>query len=214
MAEKVLATCRLQRCSIGYSDDTGEYEAGSCEADATHRITSPHDDRRWDYCEKCAREEHAKIEYGHRWNLWTIPGLEGFLAAQALARTVLSRRWSPSKVAEAVREACADALSRRVIPDDMSLAMARSAIHDLDLVAILARETVHDRIAYDMVSHNLIQHPLPWRVERDWTHEVTAADGTIITKCMTADHAAAVIAMAEQIRADMDKAEPGDAEVP
>lgn len=46
---------------------------------------------------------------------------------------------TPSKVAEAVRDACADALSRRVIPDDMSLAMARSAIHDLDLNAILAK---------------------------------------------------------------------------
>ena len=37
---------------------------------------------------------------------------------------------------EAVRDACADALDRRVIRDDMTLAMARSAIHDLDIEAI------------------------------------------------------------------------------
>lgn len=29
----------------------------------------------------------------------------------------------------------------------------------------------------------LLAHPLPWRVEWDWTHEVVARDGTIIAKC-------------------------------
>lgn len=166
LAEKVLATCRLQRCSRGYNDNTGEYEAGSCEEDATHRITSPHEDRRWDYCAACAKEIHASIEHNHRWSLWTIPGLEGVTAAQALAR------------------------------------------------AVIEASVVLDRVAYDMVSHNLIHHPLPWRVERDWTHEVTAADGTIITKCQTHEHAAAVITLAEQIRAFLDEPTPEDAEVP
>ena len=49
-----------------------------------------------------------------------------------------------------------------------------------------------------------LHHPLPWRVEQDWTHEVTAADGTIIAKCMTYDRAAAIVAMAQAIRADLD----------
>lgn len=165
LAEKVLATAQLQRCSRGYSDDTGEYEAGSCEEDATHRITSPHEDRRWDYCEACAKEIHASIEHNHRWSLWTIPGLEGIIAAQALARAVLNA------------------------------------------------ETVQ-YFARDMVFHHLLNHPLPWRVERDWTHEVTAADGTVIVKCMTGEQAAAVIAMAEEIQADLDNPTTDDAQVP
>lgn len=108
------------------------------------------------------------------------------------------------ELAEKVRDACADALSRRVIPDDMSLAMARSALHDLDLDGIVAFGTEQDQIARDMVSHYLIHHPLPWRVEHDWTHEVTAADGAIICKCMTHGRAMAVIALAEKIRAELD----------
>jgi hypothetical protein len=155
MAQKVLTSTQLQRCFRGYSEDTGEYEDWSCKAEATHRITSPHEDQRWDYCEKCAREIHANIKYNYRWSLRTIPGLEGVIAARELAKAVLN---------------------------------AETAQY----------------FARDMVFHHLLHHPLPWRDEHDWTHEVTAADGTIIVKCMTAAQAAAVIAMAEEIRAELD----------
>lgn len=50
----------------------------------------------------------------------------------------------------------------------------------------------------------LLDHPLPWRVERDWGYEVTAADGAIIAQCKTPERAEAVIALAEQIRSTLD----------
>jgi hypothetical protein len=58
----------------------------------------------------------------------------------------------------------------------------------------------------DLLRHAVLNHPLPWTVERDWTFEVTAKDGTIIAKCMTHERAATIIAMAEQVRDDLDKA--------
>lgn len=160
-AENVLKTCRLERCSRGYSEDTGEYAEGSCENDATHRITSPHGDQRWDYCEACAKEIHGGIEFNHRWTLFTIPGLEGVITARALAQ------------------------------------------------AVLKAETVQ-YFARDMLFHHLLHHPLPWRVEHDWTYEVTAADGTIIVKCMTHEQAKAIITTAEELQADLDTPIPED----
>lgn len=155
-AQKVLASCHLNRCEHrcerGYHEDLGEYVEGACEEGATHRITSPHEDRRWDYCEKCAREVHAGIEYNHRWSLWPIYGTEGILAARELAIAVMA-----------------------------SLDTAR-----------------------DVVAHALVLHPLPWRVEHDWTYEVTAADGTIITKCQSPERAQAVVTMAEDLQAEWD----------
>ena len=59
-------------------------------------------------------------------------------------------------------------------------------------------------VANDVVRHALLHHPLPWRIEDDWTREVTAADGTIIAKCMTFARAEAVIALATAIRAELD----------
>ena len=56
----------------------------------------------------------------------------------------------------------------------------------------------------DLVRHAVLHHPLPWRIEDDWTREVTAKDGTIIAKCMTHARAAAIIATAEKIRAELD----------
>jgi len=114
MAEKVLATARLQRCSSGYSENTGEYEAGSCEALATHRITSPHEDEHWDYCENCARENHAEIPHNHRWSLWTIPGLEGVIAARELAKAVVETGEGQTSQDMAPRADAVLALSERL----------------------------------------------------------------------------------------------------
>lgn len=58
----------------------------------------------------------------------------------------------------------------------------------------------------DLVRHALLAHPLPWRVERDWTHEVTAKDGAILAKCMTPARAEAVVAEAVRVRAELDEA--------
>lgn len=55
-----------------------------------------------------------------------------------------------------------------------------------------------------LVFQQLLEHPLPWRVESDWTEEVTASDGYIVAKT---DHqtAKAIIALAEQIRKELDE---------
>jgi len=86
---------------------------------------------------------------------------------------------------------------------------ARTAAHELAL-AVLDAEAVRSDIAHDVVLHNLIHHPLPWRVERDWTYEVTAADGTIITKCMSHERAMAIIALAEKLQNDLNTPLPED----
>lgn len=71
------------------------------------------------------------------------------------------------------------------------------------LIALDAEVTRLRDVAHDVVWHAMLHHPLPWRVERDWTHEVTAADGTIVAKCMTHERAAAIIATAERIAATL-----------
>lgn len=42
------------------------------------------------------------------------------------------------------------------------------------------------------------EHPLPWKVDMDWTWEVVASDGVIISKNMRQDEAKALIAYAER----------------
>lgn len=63
------------------------------------------------------------------------------------------------------------------------------------------------QVARDVVFRRMLEHPLPWHVERDWTHEVIAADGAIVAKCSGDARAAAVIALAERIRAELDATE-------
>ncbi len=43
-----------------------------------------------------------------------------------------------------------------------------------------------------------IVHPLPWRIEHDWTVEVHAADGCIVAKCQSDEEAESVIEWAEE----------------
>lgn len=43
-----------------------------------------------------------------------------------------------------------------------------------------------------------INHPLPWRIEIDWTVEVHALDGHIVAKCSTYKEAESVIEWAEE----------------
>lgn len=41
-----------------------------------------------------------------------------------------------------------------------------------------------------------LQHPLPWRIESDWTEEVITSDGYCIAKCRTVKEAVSIIAVA------------------
>lgn len=61
-----------------------------------------------------------------------------------------------------------------------------------------------NRMLRVLVLQQVLEHPLPWRVESDWAEEVTASDGYIVAK---ADHqtARAIIVLAEQIRKELDE---------
>lgn len=42
-------------------------------------------------------------------------------------------------------------------------------------------------------------HPTPWRVEQDWTWEVTDAYGYVVMKCMTEAQARALVDLADDV---------------
>ncbi len=47
----------------------------------------------------------------------------------------------------------------------------------------------HAPIKREHVLPLLEKHPLPWRVEEDWTYEVTDSEDQVVRKCMTAAEA-------------------------
>lgn len=48
-------------------------------------------------------------------------------------------------------------------------------------------------------------HALPWRIEQDWTMEVTDADNHVVLKCMTAAHAQFMVDEAVRIKTESDR---------
>ena len=50
----------------------------------------------------------------------------------------------------------------------------------------------------ELLFQALLNHPLPWRIEQDWTYEVTASDDYIIAKCRTRQEAEEFISFAEK----------------
>lgn len=50
-----------------------------------------------------------------------------------------------------------------------------------------------------LLIHQIITHPLPWRIERDWAYEVTAHDGAIIAKCRNYEDAAIIVDLANNL---------------
>ena len=57
-----------------------------------------------------------------------------------------------------------------------------------------------ERMVWYLLHQQMRENPLPWRVERDWTYEVTASNGAVIAKCQTHEEAEEIIRMAEEIR--------------
>jgi len=57
-----------------------------------------------------------------------------------------------------------------------------------------------ERMVHDLLLHQIIRNPLPWKVKRDWAYEVTAFNGAIIAKCQTHEEAEEIIQMAEKIK--------------
>jgi hypothetical protein len=47
-----------------------------------------------------------------------------------------------------------------------------------------------------LVRHLMTGHPQPWRLEFDWTVEVTDANDVIVIKCMHVDEANEIVALA------------------
>ena len=64
-------------------------------------------------------------------------------------------------------------------------------------------EVQHDTVTFQV----LLDHPLPWRMEQDWTWEVYAADGHLVAKYPDYKDAEALIAWAETERANLDNFE-------
>lgn len=56
--------------------------------------------------------------------------------------------------------------------------------------------TLSDATQRCLVRHLMLWHPLPWRLEFDWTVEVTDAKDAIVIKCMHVDEANEIIALA------------------
>jgi hypothetical protein len=61
-----------------------------------------------------------------------------------------------------------------------------------------------ERLARDMVFHQMLYHPLPWRIDHDWTVEVVASDNHIIVKT-DYETAREVVALAESIQKELDE---------
>ncbi len=59
-----------------------------------------------------------------------------------------------------------------------------------------------DRLAGRLVRLLLGQHPLPWRIEYDWTVEVYDSNHSLIIKVMNDAEANELIDLAKSIRAD------------
>lgn len=55
--------------------------------------------------------------------------------------------------------------------------------------------------ARELLFRQIMKHPLPWRIDEDWTKEVIAADGACIAKFQTYAQAQEMIDAAEALRA-------------
>ena len=55
--------------------------------------------------------------------------------------------------------------------------------------------------ARELLYRQIMKHPLPWKVEQDWTWEVIAANGTCLAKFRFQHQAEEMVAAAEALRA-------------
>lgn len=57
------------------------------------------------------------------------------------------------------------------------------------------------RVLRAFVRQALDHHPLPWRVDRDWTYEVIDNDDELVIKLATPEDAQTVVDLAKEIAA-------------
>ncbi len=67
-----------------------------------------------------------------------------------------------------------------------------------------------EKILREVIFHQMISNPLPWRIEQDWTVEVIAANNPIIAKCKDRAVAEEILKIAEGLRQELDNIEPGN----
>jgi hypothetical protein len=72
----------------------------------------------------------------------------------------------------------------------------RSTPEEYRAVMREANRRLHAELLGDVLFQQTLQHPLPWRVESDWTEEVITSDGYCIAKCRTRAEAEAIIRVA------------------
>jgi hypothetical protein len=60
-----------------------------------------------------------------------------------------------------------------------------------------------------LLSNMVIEHPLPWKVEQDWTWEVYDASGKLVVKLGSYDAATTLLEKAESARKRIDSALDG-----
>lgn len=61
-----------------------------------------------------------------------------------------------------------------------------------------------EKMARELVWNQVLYHPLPWRIESDWTEDVIASDGHIVAKCRSHSDAMEIVELAEKIRKEVD----------
>ena len=55
-----------------------------------------------------------------------------------------------------------------------------------------------------LLFYQILNNPLPWKIERDWTYEVIAVNGQVIAKCQAHEQAMEIIRTAEKIKKEID----------
>jgi stress response protein YsnF len=136
---------------------------------------------------------------------------------QAMVRVAIERN-AVIRERDAVKAQLAAAMQALLqIAKTISVDVDEAALTPAVVLAIFAeygrvREATNERVLdglFDMeqacqsiLKPILTAHPLPWRVEQDWTHEVIAADGYTVAKCMTASEAQLIVVEAVNVDRD------------
>ncbi len=96
------------------------------------------------------------------------------------------------------------ACSKLLTPEQKQKATAVIAKKYNIQLLIDTKEVPFQQMATDLIRCAMLFHPLPWRIEEDWSTEVTSGDGYVIAKCAGPVAAEAIIREAERMQADVD----------
>lgn len=66
---------------------------------------------------------------------------------------------------------------------------------------MLAHQALSEGAQRCLVRHLMMGHPLPWRLEFDWTVEITDVNNVVVIKCMHVDEANEIVGLAKLLAA-------------